>query len=72
MDHPADAFIILLIWILSYKFDDQGYLRRAKARLCVQGNKQVMTHEETRAATLAACCFRMLMALVAAFGLNIL
>ena len=31
-----------------------------------------MTHEEMWAATLAACCFWMLMALVAAFGLNIL
>ena len=54
----------------AYKFDDEGFLKKVKARLCVQGNKQVLTHAETRAATLAARYFRTLMALAAAFGLD--
>ena len=72
VDHcPEDVFVIPTIWVYTYKCDDDGYLKRVKARLCVQGNKQVMTHEETRAATLASRCFRVLMALTAAFGLEI-
>lgn len=54
---PANIFVIPTIWVYSYKFDDDGFLKRAKAHLCVQGNKQVMTHVETRAATLASQCF---------------
>ena len=53
-----------------YKFDDEGFLKRAEACLCVQGNKQMLTHAETRAATLASCFFQTLMALTAAFGLD--
>lgn len=69
-DRPDNAHVIPTIWVFTYKFDDEGFLKRAKARLCVQGNKQIMTHAETRAATLAARCFRTLMSLVAAFGLE--
>ena len=54
---PLDVFVIPTIWVYTYKFDEEGFLKRAKARLCVQGNKQVLTHAETRAATLASCCF---------------
>ena len=54
---PKNAFIILTIWVYTYKFNDKGYLKKAKAHLYVQDNKQIMTHEETRAATLASCCF---------------
>lgn len=68
VDRPDNAHVIPTIWIYTYKFDDEGFLKRAKARLCVQGNKQIMTHAETRAAALAARCFRTLMSLVAAFG----
>lgn len=67
---PHDAYVIPTIWVYAYKFDDEGFLKKVKARLCVQGNKQVLTHAETRAATLAARCFRTLMALTAAFGLD--
>lgn len=72
VDCPNDTYIIPTIWVFTYKFDDEGLLKRAKARLCVLGNKQVLTMAETRAATLAARSFRTLMALVAAFGLEIL
>ena len=54
---PTSTYVIPTIWVYSYKFDDEGFLKRAKARLCVQGNKQVLTHAETRAATLASCSF---------------
>ena len=67
---PLDVFVIPTIWVYTYKFDEEGFLKRAKARLCVQGNKQVLTHAETRAATLASRCFRTLMAITAAFGLD--
>ena len=67
---PQDLFVIPTIWVYKYKFDDEGFLKRAKARLCVQGNKQILTHAETRAATLASRCFQTLMALTAAFGLD--
>lgn len=67
---PANIFIIPSIWVYKYKFGDDGFLKKVKARLCVQGNKQVLSHSDTRAATLAARCFRTLMALVAAFGLE--
>ena len=72
VDRPNDTYAVPTMWVSSYKFDDNEYLKQAKARLCVQSNKQVMTFEETCAATLAARSFRTLMALVATFGLNIL
>ena len=55
---PKNAFIIPTIWVYTYNFDDKGFLKRANARLCVQRNQQVMTHEETRAATLALSEYR--------------
>ena len=70
VQRPQDLFVIPTIWVYKYKFEDKGFLKQAKARLCVQGNKQILTHAETRAATLASRCFRTLMALTAAFGLD--
>ncbi len=62
--------ILLLKWVFKYKFDSDGYLQKLKARLCVRGDLQV-TEEETYAATLAARIFRALMAIAAAFDLEI-
>lgn len=60
--------VLPVLWVLTYKFDDHGYLRKFKARLCVQGNRQpVDSITNTRATTLAAKRFRFLMALTAAF-----
>ena len=53
-------------WVFKYKFDDQGYLTKYKARLCARGDLQ-HTEQDTFAATLAARIFRALMALMAAF-----
>ena len=62
--------MISTIWVYSYKFDDEGFLKRAKACLCVQDNKQMLTHAKTRAAILASRFFQTLMTLTAAFGLD--
>ncbi|CRG92922.1 hypothetical protein PISL3812_10003 [Talaromyces islandicus] len=58
-------------WVFTYKFDNDDYLTRYKARLCVRGDLQRMTMEDTRAATLAAQTFRTMMALATAFDLEI-
>ena len=56
-------------WVFKYKFDDQGFLLKYRARLCARGDLQKIT-TDTYAATLAARIFRALMALVAAFDLE--
>jgi hypothetical protein len=58
-----------LVWVFTYKFDQDGFLVKHKARICVRGDLQV-TMAETRATTLAARIFRFLMAIIAAFGLE--
>ena len=62
--------ILPLKWVFKYKLDSDGYLQKLKARLCVRGDLQI-TEEETYAATLAARIFRTLMAIAAAFDLEI-
>ena len=59
-----------LIWVFTYKFDTDGYLIKFKARLCVRGDLQPLTHQDNYAATLAARTFRALMAITAAFDLE--
>ena len=56
-------------WLFKYKFDEQGFLLKYKARLVARGDLQ-HTEQDTFAATLAARIFRSLMALVAAFDLE--
>ena len=58
-----------LMWVFTYKFDQDGYLLKHKARLVARGDLQY-TAEDTYAATLAAQTFRAVMAIVAAFGLE--
>ena len=67
---PERARAIPLIWVFTYKLDADGFLTKFKARLCVRGDLQPITTEETYAATLATKVFRFLMALVAAFDLE--
>lgn len=59
-----------LTWVFKYKFDTDGYLTKFKARICVRGDLQ-STEQDTYAATLAARTFRALMAISAAFDLEI-
>jgi hypothetical protein len=63
--------ILPLIWVFTYKFDTDGFLIKFKARLCVRGDLQELTHQDTYAATLAARTFRILMAITAAFDLEV-
>lgn len=62
---------IPLLWVFAYKFDEDGYLIKCKAHLCVRGDEQI-TYADTYAATLAARVFRFLMAITAAFDLETL
>src|SRR5438045_8857267 len=65
----SKAQVIPLMWIFTYKFDQDGSLLRYKARLVAQGDLQYM-EEDTYAATLAAQVLRAIMAIVAAFDLE--
>lgn len=67
---PLNAQILPLKWVFTYKFDSDGYLIKAKARLCVRGDLQAISAEEKRAATLAARTARAVFALVCAFDLD--
>ena len=57
-------------WVFKYKFDDQGFLLKYRARFCAWGDFQKITID-TYAITLAACIFRVFMALVATFNFKI-
>ncbi|KAK1912880.1 hypothetical protein P3342_004816 [Pyrenophora teres f. teres] len=58
-----------LMWVFTYKFNEDGYLLKYKARLVVRGDLQEQ-YGDTYAATLAARLFRALMALACAFNLK--
>jgi hypothetical protein len=58
-----------LMWVFTYKFDEDGYLLKYKARLFVRGDLQEQ-YGDTYAATLAARLFRALMASACAFNLK--
>ena len=58
-----------LMWVFTYKFDQDGYLVKYKARLVARGDLQYI-FEDTYAATLAIQTFRAIMAIVAAFDLE--
>ena len=58
-----------LMWVFTYKFNEDGYLLKHKARLVVRGDLQ-QQYGDTYAATLAARLFRALMALACAFNLK--
>ena len=62
--------ILPLKWVFKYKFDSNGYLQKLKAQLYIYRDLQI-TKEETYAVTLAAQIFRALIAMAAAFNLEI-
>jgi hypothetical protein len=69
-DITADRMdAVPLMWVFSYKFDEDGYLLMYKARLVVHGDLQEQ-YGNTSAATLAACLFQTLMALACVFNLE--
>lgn len=73
IDRPKDRGkqILPLLWVFAYKFDQDGYLIKLKARICVRGDLETISSDEKRAATLAARTARMIFALVAAFDLDL-
>ena len=73
VERPKDRGkqVLPLLWVFTYKFDQDGYLLKLKARICVRGDLETISAEEKRAATLAARTARMLFALVAAFDLDL-
>ncbi|KAJ6103817.1 hypothetical protein N7486_004039 [Penicillium sp. IBT 16267x] len=70
---PKDRAIqvLPLMWVYAYKFDQDGFLIKCKARICVRGDLQTISAEEKRAATLAARTARTLFALCAAYDLDL-
>ena len=73
VDKPKDRGkqILPLLWVFTYKFDQDGYLVKFKAHICVRGDLETISYEEKRAATLAARTVRMIFVLVAAFDLDL-
>ena len=69
VDPPEGVQVLPLKWVFTYKLDEEGFLLRHKARICVRGDLQHNTGEDIYAATGAYRSFRILMALVAAFDL---
>jgi hypothetical protein len=63
--------ILPLRWVFTYKFDQDGYLLKLKARICMRGDLETISSEDKRAMTLAARAVRLIFALVAAFNLNL-
>jgi hypothetical protein len=52
MEHNGE-YLLLLMWVFTYKFDNNGYLIRYKARFYGRGDLQY-TEEDTYATTLVA------------------
>ncbi|KAJ5771802.1 hypothetical protein N7520_002331 [Penicillium odoratum] len=73
VERPKDRGIqvLPLMWVYAYKFDQDGFLTKCKARICVRGDLQTISDADKRAATLAARTARMLFALSAAYDLDI-
>ena len=67
----SDTKALPLLWVFKYKFDGDGYLEKFKARICVRGDLQE-SFQDNYAATLASRVFRALMAITAAYDLEII
>jgi hypothetical protein len=52
MESTADAEVLPLMWVFTYKIDQDGYLTSFKARLVIRGDLQELL-EDTYVATLA-------------------
>ena len=62
--------IIPLTWVFDYRFDQDGYLTRYKARICICRNLQPISKQDTYAAIVKMKILRFLLALTAAYDLN--
>jgi len=60
-------------WVFLYKEDSDGYVTKFKARLCARGDLQLGVNKDDVSAIMGAYrTFRLLMALVAAFDLDVI
>ena len=59
------------MWVFNYKYSEAGYLDRFKARLVVRGDQMWWDSGDTYAATLASKSFRVLLAIIAYFNLEV-
>jgi hypothetical protein len=57
--------------VFTYKFDQDSYLLKLKARIYVRGDLETISPKDKRAITLAARVVRLIFALVAAFNLDL-
>jgi hypothetical protein len=64
-----NEYLLLLIWVFTYKFNSNNYLIRYKTRLCGKGDLQHI-EEDIYAITLVAQTFRTIMSLVITFRLQ--
>jgi hypothetical protein len=72
VNRPLDQQIIPVLWVFTYKLNGQGLIAKHKARLCVRGDLQRhVNRDEISAATATFKTFRILMALAAAFDMEI-
>jgi hypothetical protein len=69
-DAEADAEVLPLMWVFTYKIDADGYLSKFKARIVIRGDLQQL-YGDTYAATLAARSFRALLTIANQFGLEL-
>ena len=60
-----------LMWVFKYKLNEDGYLDKFKARVCVRGDLQ-QSNDDNYAATLACKTFRALMAITASEDLEMI
>ena len=70
---PPKTNILPTKWVFLYKKDTDGYVTKFKARLCARGDLQSgVNKHDVAALTGAYRTFRMLMALTAAFDLDVI
>ena len=70
VDMSYGHFILPVMWVFEYKFDDDGYLLKFKSRLVARGDKMPPSDKRTRSDTFAARAARALLAIMAAFDLD--
>jgi hypothetical protein len=70
VDKPSNLFIVPLMWVFDYKFDDNGFLLRHRSRIVVRGDLQSPSKKQTYANTLAMRAWRALAALICAFDME--
>ena len=64
-----DKTLISTRWVFKYKFDDQGYFFKYRARLCAREDLQYI-ETDTYAVTLVSRIFRTFTAIIVAFDLE--